>query len=1417
MIASSGLFLLYHLDSGTRRRLLQQKQTKEKELNCTPQKHWHQKYVNYRQQQGMSTTSFLSVGLWWRIILAFSIVSLCSSLQQCQDSFAKCFLQILQFDIPDATVVIGLDTLRLRELKCNQCQIGGLQSSVIFPSGLNGELTEIKLHCDGTYSYGLIHGRLNAAISISSLTLDATISKSADGQYPVSVTSSSCNVHNLDAKVKFTGGAAGKVLNVITPVVESIIKKNVESTVCSKLSALTTVDGTNALVNQIDPMLKKLIDSGLPDPVDPAGDKSLSTYVHWPTSIVASANSLIFDDYSGRLGSCFFGKKSDSNATAKVSSNGNFPVPMDKIIDQYTSGTGTVSVDLGASSIFPIPSSISANSSIKFQKVTVSGLGDLTIFDAAHPTLTSNFSLSSSIYVKNIDVEVDFTFCSDTFGEVVCDKSSSSLMTKVTNVTVVVSCSVGALQKKLRSMHVEDLFDKLFWNSAIDYVNITSLNVQSNVQSITVSNFGGDRKSSANGELNEDLDTGIMNLMNNALILCLSDYQELIQSVISASLQGPLRHAMNVEINAILQRNKPPPDAFYGIEGLSEDDIDVRNLKRKGDDLVINWAEFEPLLLYRNISSHITSEDINSYIECLMYTSNQTISLVNSDKAAEPGSENSLQITSDLSLSGLDSIYQFSAFEPYSIKMVDKAHDLLTGAGIGFCQGDDRKTLDLRYNAQSSPKINSAFNSATLSLGNLFVGFEIALELLMGTYRSVQLDTLAKPGCAISIFQKMGLESLSFGITEAFLDVEYGNGSMRALGQNQQVLDLTVAVQKLLKMVKSPGSILQINNILGQYSEYSKALCADEASVSVKDKYQAERDDSNISFIVIMVCMIFGVISVLLASFLFKQRSTALSGSNDYQLATSTDLDLRVKESTQSNEKKVKNNSTVALCYNDQLSLTVRISLPLFIIANIALFVYSNICMDAVAVLVTLSSGTFSSIPEPVLKFGLLGTIVSMWEAKVYLLSILVAFLSGLWPYIKLFSLLACYVTPPPGLPLTPSDQQSEPSCCQNSCCQNSMTVKRRNNILRAVECLGKWGLLDFYVMVLMMCAFHFNMQMQMSNDPSSSSSPLLIEVLVKPNFGFFSFLLATMLSHAISHIMLACHRHAVFMDTTRSCETTSTGNNDLASVSTAGSRMAGYTDSPTSLSEESYRVIDVEYLVFCGHFPQSDECISMRTYSDGIDETPAPFKSAANYTKIKISDFGKTFLFFNLIQLVGLIIGVTLLFSFSFQFEGLVGYMLENQGKGKNIVDYSFFTVGMHMQEAAGVGKGNPWRGGLRPQIIVMQICYYTFGLVAPLLLLLALIRIWYLPLSRSKLEKNLITVDILGAWTALDVFCLSVAAALLEIRQFAAFIVGDHCQDIDSFTKYLMPVQAGKPMLCFDVITTLKLVSLEFLKDFY
>ena len=43
------------------------------------------------------------------------------------------------------------------------------------------------------------------------------------------------------------------------------------------------------------------------------------------------------------------------------------------------------------------------------------------------------------------------------------------------------------------------------------------------------------------------------------------------------------------------------------------------------------------------------------------------------------------------------------------------------------------------------------------------------------------------------------------------------------------------------------------------------------------------------------------------------------------------------------------------------------------------------------------------------------------------------------------------------------------------------------------------------------------------------------------------------------------------------------------------------------------------------------------------------------------------------------------------------------------------------------------------------------------------------------------MVLTEVCNAWSALDVFCVSIAAALLEIQQFAAFIVGDACDGIN------------------------------------
>ena len=55
-------------------------------------------------------------------------------------------------------------------------------------------------------------------------------------------------------------------------------------------------------------------------------------------------------------------------------------------------------------------------------------------------------------------------------------------------------------------------------------------------------------------------------------------------------------------------------------------------------------------------------------------------------------------------------------------------------------------------------------------------------------------------------------------------------------------------------------------------------------------------------------------------------------------------------------------------------------------------------------------------------------------------------------------------------------------------------------------------------------------------------------------------------------------------------------------------------------------------------------------------------------------------------------------------------------------------------------------------------------------------------LSVCHLKIHSQLMVLtEVCNAWSALDVFCVSIAAALLEIQQFAAFIVGDACDGIN------------------------------------
>jgi hypothetical protein len=152
---------------------------------------------------------------------------------------------------------------------------------------------------------------------------------------------------------------------------------------------------------------------------------------------------------------------------------------------------------------------------------------------------------------------------------------------------------------------------------------------------------------------------------------------------------------------------------------------------------------------------------------------------------------------------------------------------------------------------------------------------------------------------------------------------------------------------------------------------------------------------------------------------------------------------------------------------------------------------------------------------------------------------------------------------------------------------------------------------------------------------------------------------------------------------------------------------------------------------------------------------------------------------------------------SFEFDIKGLLAIIL---GAEKSVRSYSVVTLGLAIPD----GNPNPNSLGIR----WIQLVYFLFIIVAVLLYHAILLILWCAPLGKKLQKKALIAAQIINAWSSMDVFVASIFASLLEIEQFANFIVGDKCDAIDkivaSYPKYADKIPGGPT--CFALTTKLE-----------
>ena len=189
-----------------------------------------------------------------------------------------------------------------------------------------------------------------------------------------------------------------------------------------------------------------------------------------------------------------------------------------------------------------------------------------------------------------------------------------------------------------------------------------------------------------------------------------------------------------------------------------------------------------------------------------------------------------------------------------------------------------------------------------------------------------------------------------------------------------------------------------------------------------------------------------------------------------------------------------------SLFLDPRVPLFFRIFIPLAILLTIALFASSNTGIGA-SVFVVFNVGRRIQVPS-LFDFGLVNSVHDMWVAGSHILSALVCVFSGIWPYLKLIIMLFSFFIP-----------------------TSILSHKRREKILILLDATGKFSILDSYVMMMMLVAFHFHVEVPVIQQ-SQAKNGSVVDVFVYAAYGFVTLIVGTLISLCLSHIITHLQRN---------------------------------------------------------------------------------------------------------------------------------------------------------------------------------------------------------------------------------------------------------------------------------------------------
>ncbi len=399
-------------------------------------------------------------------------------------------------------------------------------------------------------------------------------------------------------------------------------------------------------------------------------------------------------------------------------------------------------------------------------------------------------------------------------------------------------------------------------------------------------------------------------------------------------------------------------------------------------------------------------------------------------------------------------------------------------------------------------------------------------------------------------------------------------------------------------------------------------------------------------------------------------------------------------------------------------------------------------------------------IIEEVFDFTMLMSIKNFWDGKAYALAILTAVWCAMWPFIRVFTWLWYWFVP------------AEEST--------------RGRFLTWYDALGKWSLVNFYVLSFMGVAFHLESNMTFTLLPDflkpNSALKVSIEVSLGPRFATYLFIFGTIWSLILGEIMVYLHRIAKTWEEERR-DKQARLSRSIENI-TQNAPLYDQTDTPyadgvrgrsgtigranfeAALDDVSLNApLDQANIEIGNETPVGQSVVPSRGFSStpklGLISRKIVYRHGFGYEplcdhlhspvpgkKYRYTKLGRYGVWLTLGMTVSLILSGLLTPCIAFKFSGLVGDVIVSEDA--RVREYSLFSTGTSIKTDVGA----------RPEMIeFLSSVYFIFTFIGPLLHVVCLTGMWAIPMRLSEQKSWFHFVELINAWSAIGKLIFSIS----------------------------------------------------------